>query len=82
MACGVPVVCSAVGENSRIVTDDVCGFLVNTPDEWLTALRRLVDDKDLCRRLGQAGRVHTQVAYSYEVVADLWHELFSAQVID
>ena len=82
MACGVPVVCSAAGENSRLVTDGMCGFLVETPDEWLMALRRVVDDKDLRRQIGQAGRTRTQVAYSCEIVAGLWHTLLSAKAID
>ncbi len=45
------------------------------------ALRRLVDDKDLRRQIGQAGHTRTQATYSYEIVASLWHALLVTQKV-
>ena len=53
----------------------MCGFLVNTSAEWFASLRRLADDEELRQQMGQAGRAHAQAAYSYEIVAGLWHTL-------
>ena len=55
MACGVPVVASAVGVNREIIQDGVNGFLASTDDEWVDKIGRLLVDRDLRRRLGEAG---------------------------
>jgi glycosyltransferase involved in cell wall biosynthesis len=56
MACGVPVVASAVGANADIVTNGENGFLVRSPEEWSEAMERLIVDSSLRRRMGLAGR--------------------------
>jgi glycosyltransferase involved in cell wall biosynthesis len=67
MSCGVPVVASPVGVNREIVQDGVNGFLASTPDEWRGKLAALMDDADLRRRLGAAGRRTIQERYSLQV---------------
>jgi glycogen synthase len=58
MACGTPVVASAVGGILEVVEDGRTGLLVppGNADALATALRRVLDDRDLAARLGQAGR--------------------------
>jgi glycosyltransferase involved in cell wall biosynthesis len=58
MACGVPVVATSAGALSEIVEDGVSGILVPPGDAHALndALRRLLSDPDLCRRMGEAGR--------------------------
>lgn len=56
MAVGLPVVASPVGMNREVVQNGVNGFLAETADEWMAALRQLADDPDLRRRMGEAGR--------------------------
>ena len=69
MACGVPVVASAVGVNREIIQDGVNGFLASAPAEWHEKLRRLLVDPDLRRRIGAAGRRTIEERYSVEVNA-------------
>ncbi len=57
MACGVPVLASPVGVNCEIVIPDENGLLVNTPDEWKQALRRLLQaDTSTRHAMGRVGR--------------------------
>ncbi len=71
MAAGVPVVASAVGAAAELVRDGDNGLLARTPAEWLTALRRLVDDSALRERLGRAGRTTVEEGYSARRSAQL-----------
>lgn len=63
MACSLPVVASNVGVNPEIVQQGKNGFLVNTSDEWVTALGLLLADQSLRTQMGLAGR--QQVVHSY-----------------
>ncbi len=69
MACGVPVVASAVGVNREIIQDGVNGFLASTEAEWSDKLGRLLSDPELRRRLGAAGRHTVEEQYSLRVQA-------------
>jgi len=69
MACGVPVVASAVGVNREIIDDGVNGFLASSEDEWVEKLTRLADDPALRRRMGDAGRQRIEERYSLRVNA-------------
>jgi glycosyltransferase involved in cell wall biosynthesis len=64
MACGVPVVASPVGVNNQIIEDGVSGLLANTEAEWRDRLRMLITDAAARRRIGAAGRVRIEGAYS------------------
>jgi len=69
MACGVPVVASAVGENLAIIEDGVNGFLARTAAEWESKLRRLLTDAALRARFAEAGRRTVEERYSLRVCA-------------
>jgi len=58
MACGRPVVAAGVGDIPDLVEDGVSGFIVGLSDEsaLVDRLAGLIADRDLCRRMGQAGR--------------------------
>lgn len=63
MACGLPVVASDVGVNPEIVEQGVNGFLANSDQEWVTALRTLLGDPFLRAKMGQAGRQRVERDY-------------------
>jgi Glycosyl transferases group 1 len=56
MAAGLPVVAGRPGGYLDLVGDDVTGLVFEDTPGALAALRRLVNDADLRRRLGQTGR--------------------------
>lgn len=67
MACGLPVVASPVGVNCQMVEHGLNGFLADTPEEWEQALRTLLNDAGLRKRMGQAGRLKVERAYCIQV---------------
>jgi glycosyltransferase involved in cell wall biosynthesis len=66
MAVGLPVVASPVGANCDVIDDGRNGFLADTTDEWITALKILIDDPELRRRMGESGRDLVRRSYSVE----------------
>jgi len=69
MACGVPVVASAVGVNREIIQDGVNGFLASTEREFAEKLERLLADPPLRQRFAEAGRRTIVERYSLEKYA-------------
>jgi phosphatidylinositol alpha-1,6-mannosyltransferase len=80
-ACGVPVVAGRSGGIPEAVRDGETGLLVHAerPEAVAEALRRLLDDPALRRRLGQAGRRAVESFYNWDRVATdlrrIGHEL-------
>jgi glycosyltransferase involved in cell wall biosynthesis len=64
MAVGLPVVAQRMGSNPEVIQHGVNGFLVETQDEWYEALKTLVGDKELRRRMGTAARATAVDQYS------------------
>jgi len=71
MACGIPVVASAVGGMVDTVVDDVTGRLVmpQRPRECAEAVTAILRDSFLRRSLGLAGRDRACARYSWDRVA-------------
>jgi glycosyltransferase involved in cell wall biosynthesis len=78
MAAGLPVVTNPVGVHPEIVRHGETGFLVNTTDEWVDAIRLLSRDRDLRRRMGMAGRKVVEDRYSVAAGARLWLNLIDS----
>jgi glycosyltransferase involved in cell wall biosynthesis len=66
LAVGIPAVVSDVGVNAQAVRHGVCGFVVRTFEEWRKHLLELLNDAELRRQFGQAGREHVIRNYSAE----------------
>jgi len=68
MAAGVPAVVSPVGMNRDAVEDGVTGFHAESGGDWIRRLTELLDDRDLRRSMGQAGRERVAERYSHEAL--------------
>ena len=66
MACGVPVIASAVGVNLDIVKSTVSGLLVDRSLDWQDALLQLLMSPHLRAKYGFKGRVAVEKQYSVE----------------
>ena len=72
MACGTPVVASAVGGIVEVVEDGRTGLLVppGRPAELAAAIRTLLDDPSRARAMGVAGRRRVEERFTWERVAE------------
>nr|WP_295371092.1 glycosyltransferase [uncultured Sphingosinicella sp.] len=78
MATGRPVVISPVGMNLELVQSGQNGFLADTDEEWIEALTRLADSRELRSRIGPAGRKTVEDRYSGEVVSRMFADAVRA----
>ena len=62
MACGRAVVATDVGDIPSLVEDGKTGFVVRRGDNamLIDRMASLIEDRDLCRRLGEAGRAKAE----------------------
>ena len=82
MAAELPVVASSVGGLPELVVDGETGFLVAPGDanELASALRRLIEDRDLRRRLGAVGLVRAQTRFNLNASQRAHLELYAAEL--
>ena len=78
MACGVPVVASAVGGMLDTVADRVTGLLVapHRPDQIAAAAREILDDPALHRSLGHQGVRRARTRFAWDHVAELTRSVY------
>lgn len=62
---GVPAIASPVGVGAELIGDER-GLLAASPEEWSSALERLIDDAAERRERGVAGRAFVERNYSYQ----------------
>lgn len=78
MAAGVPVVASRVGGTAEAVEDGVTGLLVPPEDgaALTRAIVRVLDDRELAARLGQAGRQRAVDRFSIDAMIRATERLY------
>lgn len=76
MALGKPTVCSPVGVNTVIIQDGENGSIADSKEEWVAKLEELIQDADLRKRLGRAGRETVERQYSARSQAPRVAEIF------
>jgi glycosyltransferase involved in cell wall biosynthesis len=86
MSAGLPVVASRLPGFELVMRDGVDGLMVERPDDeagFAAALDRLLDDPELCKTMGAAGRQRALSTFAWPVVADeleaLYHELLERE---
>ena len=67
MACGIPVIASPIGINSKIIKNGINGFLAEDIDKWKQALRNLLNNENLRKYMGENGRKCVEEEYSLQV---------------
>jgi glycosyltransferase involved in cell wall biosynthesis len=67
MACGLPVVASPVGVNSKLIHHGGNGYLAETKEEWVEALDALLSNRALRLEMGVQGRGIVEEHYSLDV---------------
>ncbi len=82
MACGLPVLATAVGGLVDIVGDGETGLLIPPADAGALAggLRRLLGDEKLSQALGRAGRRRAEAVYSQARILANFEQLFGALI--
>lgn len=82
MALAIPTIMSPVGVNTEIIEDGVNGFLAASEDEWFEKLERLIQDKELRKAMGKAGRQTVVEKYSVEAWKGEYLRLFQSLTSD
>lgn len=82
LAAGKASVASRVGGIEDIITDGVNGILVDAanPFEIARAVVRLLDDKVLCKKMGEAGRALVSSKFILDSMADKVSKLYEEVV--
>ncbi len=80
MACGRPVIGSAVGGITYTIADGVTGFLVppRDPDALAERLCQLLDNSSRRNRMGGAARTRVECGFTWPEVAARTADLYSA----
>jgi glycosyltransferase involved in cell wall biosynthesis len=78
MSAGKAVIASRIGGTDELIVHEESGLLIppSDPDALSEAVRRLLDDDQLRRRLGSAARDRVQQHFSASVVADRTTRLY------
>jgi glycosyltransferase involved in cell wall biosynthesis len=80
LACGVPVVGDCIGATGEILTPEN-SIAVETDQEWIDALSRLITDAGRRAALGRAGRDHIVAHHNSAIVGEqLWRLLAGGRV--
>jgi glycosyltransferase involved in cell wall biosynthesis len=82
MAAELPVVASSVGGLAELVVDGETGILVPLGDALAlaAALGRLIEDRELRRRLGAAGRARAQASFDLATFRQAHVELYEREL--
>lgn len=68
MACGLPVVATAVGGNGEAIVDGQTGYLVRerTPEAFAAPIVRLLQNQDLRRKMGSSSLLRARELFSMD----------------
>ncbi len=78
MAAGLPIVSFKTGGLPEIIQDGVTGYIVLPGDSsaFSQAVKKLIEDKDLRKRMGSEGRKRARTHFSHRVMVDSYEKLY------
>ena len=76
MACGLPVVATRIGANTAIVEQGGEGFLVDNDREWISAIKQLIENRNLYKDISVSARKKVEESYSIQCQQELFLSLF------
>ena len=77
MAFGIPAICSNIGNVKKFIINNENGILVNTTQDWIEALLKLIDDAELRKTIGINGRITAEENFSKQVVANQYLKILN-----
>lgn len=77
MAMAKPTVSSNIGESLHIIKDGDNGFMVNTKEEFINKMQRLIENSNLCRQMGEKARKTIEENYSLKVLGKRLYEIIN-----
>ncbi len=82
MAASIPVVATNVGGIPEAVIDGVTGILVSPgdADALADAIKRLIQDKSMARRMGEQGRQRVEEHFSVEKMVEGMYDLYTSLI--
>ncbi|MEP7373396.1 MAG: glycosyltransferase family 4 protein [Chitinophagaceae bacterium] len=80
MAIAIPFVATAYGVNYRIMQTGTEGFLAATEKEWIDSIIRLIDDAELRKKMGLAGRKTVEELYSVKANVSKYSQVFKTVI--
>jgi len=83
MACGLPIIATDAGDNTKVVVEGETGFIVGVDELDLLSERLtfLLTNDEQCERMGRAGRQRAEQVYSIPILVQRTGNLY-AQVLD
>lgn len=78
MACGMPVVATNIPGTNEVITDGKTGLLVppRNPRAVADAIVKLLKDEKLRKKMSEAGRLHIERVFSWDIIAENILEMY------
>ena len=78
MSIGIPSVATNFGTAIHIMENGETGFLVDGKDEWISVLKKLINNKELRERIGKNARDQVVKNYSVEKIQSKYLEVLDS----
>ena len=78
MSVGLPTVMSNVGMNKDIINNGINGFLPTGNQGWIDVLSKLIEDKELRKKIGDKGRETVLEKYSKNIIKKTYLDLYTS----
>ena len=76
MALGIPPVASKYGNIINIIDHMSDGILIETQNDWIKYLQKLIHDIELRKKLGENSRKKIINNYTTEIIKDSYLKIF------